>query len=400
MLVDKKGLRFCRVDLLPRRPTPTPIPKPWKGTQESPAFFEFDNDGIGINARRFSPMPIEDFLYILGLYIGDGHAQISSVKQFVKEVGNEARGRDSKTGRFIYKDIPAVLEEYASYRTWFALPQNSLPRSKLIAVLKKNNIIYGVTPTQVWVYGKPFYLAMKKCGSSAYAKCIPPEILDYPNRPLEILLEGLMDSDGALRGRYYTVSKKLAEQILELGCKLGKNISLTTRPVRTAVRRDGIKIQSSKSYEVSIYGNGRHWLNGAKFKQVDYAGKVWCPDVPGAHNLLVERNGRFIFCGNTKHGDGATDILPIGGLLKKEVRSLAESLGIPRHIITKAPSAGLWQGQTDEGEMGITYNELDDILERLEKNKRQVLSKNKVDKVKEMISKSQHKREGPKICRI
>ena len=102
----------------------------------------------------------------------------------------------------------------------------------------------------------------------------------------------------------------------------------------------------------------------------------------------------------TKHGDGATDILPIGDLLKRQVRSLARELKIPNRIITKAPTAGLWPGQTDEGEMGITYAELDDILERLEKKNKQVLSKEKVKKVKAMIKKSEHKRQGPKICYI
>jgi NAD+ synthase len=102
----------------------------------------------------------------------------------------------------------------------------------------------------------------------------------------------------------------------------------------------------------------------------------------------------------TKHGDGATDILPIGGLLKKDVRRLAQSLGIPRQIITKPPTAGLWQGQTDEGEMGITYRELDDILGRLEKRKKQIAPRNKLVQVKAMIKKSAHKRQGPKICHI
>jgi len=102
----------------------------------------------------------------------------------------------------------------------------------------------------------------------------------------------------------------------------------------------------------------------------------------------------------TKHGDGAADILPIGDLLKEEVRELAEELGIPRRIIAKPPTAGLWPGQTDEGEMGITYPELDDILERIESKKRQVLSEEKVNKVKTMIQGSAHKREGPRICYV
>jgi NAD+ synthase len=100
----------------------------------------------------------------------------------------------------------------------------------------------------------------------------------------------------------------------------------------------------------------------------------------------------------TKHGDGATDILPIGDLLKWRVRELAQELGIPHHIIAKPPTAGLWPGQTDEGEMGITYAELDEILEGLQDKKRQTMLQNKVKKVKEMIKRSGHKRQGPKIC--
>jgi len=102
----------------------------------------------------------------------------------------------------------------------------------------------------------------------------------------------------------------------------------------------------------------------------------------------------------TKMGDGAADILPLGDLLKTQVRVLAKELGIPQHIIAKPPSAGLWPGQTDEKEMEISYEDLDDILERIENKKRQILSQEKVNKVKEMIKRSEHKREEPKICYI
>jgi len=65
---------------------------------------------------------------------------------------------------------------------------------------------------------------------------------------------------------------------------------------------------------------------------------------------------------STKYGDGGVDILPLGNLVKRQVKELAEHLEIPRDIIDKPPSAGLWEGQTDEGEMGLTYNELDRYL--------------------------------------
>jgi NAD+ synthase len=65
----------------------------------------------------------------------------------------------------------------------------------------------------------------------------------------------------------------------------------------------------------------------------------------------------------TKHGDGAADLQPIGHLLKREVRELAKELGVPGAIADRAPSAGLWLGQTDEEDMGFTYAELERYLE-------------------------------------
>ena len=64
----------------------------------------------------------------------------------------------------------------------------------------------------------------------------------------------------------------------------------------------------------------------------------------------------------TKYGDGGADLLPLGSLTKTLVRRLAEHLDVPCRVIDKPPSAGLWSGQTDEGEMGLTYAELDAYL--------------------------------------
>ena len=64
----------------------------------------------------------------------------------------------------------------------------------------------------------------------------------------------------------------------------------------------------------------------------------------------------------TKYGDGGVDILPLGNLVKGQVRELAGFLGIPQLIIDKPPSAGLWPGQADEGELGFSYEELDRYL--------------------------------------
>jgi len=64
----------------------------------------------------------------------------------------------------------------------------------------------------------------------------------------------------------------------------------------------------------------------------------------------------------TLYGDSACALNPIGDLYKTQVRQLARALGIPEAIITKPPSADLWTGQTDEGELGFTYEEVDKLL--------------------------------------
>ncbi|RLI74661.1 NAD(+) synthetase [Archaeoglobales archaeon] len=100
----------------------------------------------------------------------------------------------------------------------------------------------------------------------------------------------------------------------------------------------------------------------------------------------------------TKYGDGGVDFLPIGDLYKTEVRELAKYLGVPERIINKTPTAGLWVGQTDEGEIGMSYNELDKILIAIEKNNTENIEKAELEKVLKMIEGSKHKREMPFIA--
>jgi NAD+ synthase len=64
----------------------------------------------------------------------------------------------------------------------------------------------------------------------------------------------------------------------------------------------------------------------------------------------------------TLYGDAANALNPIGDLYKTQVRQLSRALGVPESIISKAPSADLWTGQTDEGELGFTYAEVDQLL--------------------------------------
>jgi len=94
----------------------------------------------------------------------------------------------------------------------------------------------------------------------------------------------------------------------------------------------------------------------------------------------------------TKYGDGGCDILPLGDLLKTEVRKLARVLELPEEIINRVPSAGLWGGQTDEEEMGLRYEDLDEIISAIEAGKGSLTPKEVVARVKRLIEASQHKR--------
>ncbi len=79
--------------------------------------------------------------------------------------------------------------------------------------------------------------------------------------------------------------------------------------------------------------------------------------VIGTGNLSERTVGYF-----TKWGDGANDLNPLGMLTKKEVYILAKHLGVPDSIINKKPSADLWEGQTDEEELGIKYSDIDEYI--------------------------------------
>ncbi|MEM0360199.1 MAG: NAD+ synthase [Candidatus Diapherotrites archaeon] len=105
----------------------------------------------------------------------------------------------------------------------------------------------------------------------------------------------------------------------------------------------------------------------------------------------------------TKYGDSACDIMPVASLYKSEIIELAKWLGIPKEIIKKKPTAGLWRGQTDEGEIGVKYKTIDSILKNhFEKNKdRKALEKKfgkkAVSRVFSRIETNNHKRKKPFI---
>ena len=133
-------------------------------------------------------------------------------------------------------------------------------------------------------------------------------------------------------------------------------------------------------------------------------------DYSSKENALVvgTSNKTEIYLGySTQFGDSACALNPIGDLYKTNIWDLSRYLKIPNELIEKKPSADLWEGQTDEQEMGLTYKEADQVLYRmLEENKtvEEILAegfnKNLVDNIVRRMNRSEYKRRMPLIAKI
>ena len=101
----------------------------------------------------------------------------------------------------------------------------------------------------------------------------------------------------------------------------------------------------------------------------------------------------------TKYGDGGVDLFPIIDLYKFEVRAVAAEIGVPQSVIDRPPSAGLWQGQTDEDEIGLTYEQLDTALVAIEEGDTGGIDPAVLDRVTQLNANSEHKRRPVPVFR-
>jgi NAD+ synthase len=109
----------------------------------------------------------------------------------------------------------------------------------------------------------------------------------------------------------------------------------------------------------------------------------------------------------TIYGDNAAAFLPIGDLYKSQVRQLAADMGVPAPILEKAPSADLWPGQTDEGELGMTYADMDRLLYWLVDRRRthdqlsdMGFAATAIERVERLIAGSEYKRQTPVVAKL
>ncbi len=201
---------------------------------------------------------------------------------------------------------------------------------------------------------------------------------------------GLIEPNAKLNPAYEADARELAKQ-LEIEVK---KIAITDM-VAAFISNADVEIAKNKLALGNVMARLRMVINYAYANHLNYL-------------VLGTSNKTEIMVGYvTKYGDGGVDFEPCGDLYKTQIRFLASYLKIPEEIIVKPPSAGLWDGQTDEGEMGITYETLDKILLAKEKGftKAQMIDDLKldeklIDKVDNMIRISEHKRNMPPILKL
>lgn len=139
-----------------------------------------------------------------------------------------------------------------------------------------------------------------------------------------------------------------------------------THKVETNIEQAVDEIAIEVEYAFKTLGQSRHISRSGKGNVMARTRMVIQYALAFDMNLLVvgtDHASESITGFYTKWGDGAVDIEPLSSLNKRQVKLLGERLGVPRSVLDKAPTAGLWEGQTDEGELGVTYEDNSDYLE-------------------------------------
>jgi len=256
------------------------------------------------NIEGFGKVPIAELMYILGIFIGDGFCAYQEKYADTKTgLGREEylkKAKDAKTGRFIKIDKTSThVSTLHSYRIFFDIPENDKSRDKVETALRRLGIKYhvhkGKAGTHVYFTSKIFMDFFAQCGHGARNKHIPAWAMEYAPKYLKYLFNGLMDSDGSGAKIYYTISEKLAFDFCELSIKLGFSPVLSKRHTKSFLR--GRKIEGD-SYYISISKSVKSILRH-KIKRVNYDGVIWCLKIKDNKNFVIEREGKFDFCGNT-----------------------------------------------------------------------------------------------------
>lgn len=165
-------------------------------------------------------------------------------------------------------------------------------------------------------------------------------------------------------------------------------------------------LETRKKVNTEVFNKKYHYGNAAaRERMIQLYGEAADKNflVLGTGNKDEDSNIGYF----TKYGDGGVDISPIGNLPKRLVRILATHIEIPDKIINKDPSARLWAGQTDETELGYTYDQVETVLKGFEQNyareeihKMTGFSYTIIDSIKDRHIRNRHKMSMPPVAEI
>jgi NAD+ synthase len=164
-----------------------------------------------------------------------------------------------------------------------------------------------------------------------------------------------------------------------------------THKVETNIQEAVDEIALETEYAFKSLGMSRHISRGGKGNVKARTRMVVQYALAFDLNLLVvgtDHASEALTGFFTKWGDGAVDVTPLSSLNKRQIRQMAKELGVPAAILDKAPTAGLWEGQTDESELGVSYEDNSDYLEgkEIDLKAREILEKHYL--------RTQHKRQS------
>lgn len=243
--------------------------------------------------------PLE--FYLFGLYIGDGFTQTETIFATrtglsVEEFAQAARGPNEQFTTIVGRGPGS--KSYHWPRTELAIPPSDKSTKKVEACLNSLGIEWTRNSNgKIRFHPRKCEEMFVKCGKGAHNKRIPRELLEAPPTHLRFLLQGLIDSDGLSARQYQTVSPRLGTDLVELVTKLGLCATVQEfKPKDSFIR--GHRVRSGLAYRVSIKSKTRG-ATRENIREEQYSGTVWCPEISDNHNLLVERNGRFVFSGNS-----------------------------------------------------------------------------------------------------
>jgi dTDP-glucose 4,6-dehydratase len=269
--------------------------------------------------KGYGRVSTDELFYVLGIFIGDGFVSYQE-KEVLTKSGMHRKewlqvARDSSSGRFVR--VASIADQNCtshSYRIFFDIPTSDACCNRVMETLSKlglrPHLQKGKSREHICVTSKHFFELFKECGMGAENKHIPSWALEYSARHLRHLLQGLVDSDGSLKGRrtpiYYTASEKLVADLCELAIKLGLEPTFGMRHSKPSYYQGHSIGASAHEYYVGL-GREIKDIVPNQIHEEEYDGVIWCLEVRDNKNFVVERNGRLCFSGNTDEVYGAIE---------------------------------------------------------------------------------------------